>query len=668
MSSQPLQVQFDPAAARFGASRSQKRLEDERLLIGKGRYSDDLELPNQCWLVLVRSPHAHARVGAIDLAEVKKAPGMIAAWSMAELRADGVGHIPFPPLFKRADGSPMAAPPRTPLAEREVYYVGQPVVAIVARTRAQAQDAAELATVEYDDLPCVVDATSAIAPGAPLVWPQAAGNIAAEAEYGDRTAVQAAMRSAAHVTEIELHNQRVIAMALEPRACIAVIEDRRTTLYTQNQTPTGARELLGAVFRAKADEFRIIVGDIGGGFGMKTGLMPEDALVCYAARKLGRPVRWRAERAEDFLAAHMGRDQWNRARLALDREGRILALEVDTLGNIGAVPVGSSAIIPLQLGPKVQTTVYHVPLVHYRVRAVLTHTMATGAYRGAGRPEANFLMERLMEKAAREMKLDPAPLRRRNFIRPQDFPYRTHLGDTYRANGVGSVGSRSAFVGGSAVVAAGRRVVTEGKALAAEALEAAPADIEYRDGRFRIAGTDRAIGLGELAARQTRRVFRVSATETPSTPSWPNGAQACEVEIDRETGEVKLASLASCDDVGRIINHMIVEGQVHGGIAQGAGQALYEQAVYDQESGQLLNGSLMDYCLPRATDLPPMRPSFDESVPCKTNLLGVKGCGELGTIGAMPAVVHAVLDALGVLHMDMPLTAEKVWRTLLIAR
>ena len=764
MSAQPLQVQFDPASARFGASRSQKRLEDERLLTGKGRYSDDLEFPGQCWLVLVRSPHAHAKISAVDLSAAKAAPGVIAAWTMAELRADGVGHIPFPPLFKRADGSPMAAPPRTPLAEGKVYYVGHPVVAIVAATRVQAQDAAELAAIEYEDLPCVVDAKAAIAPAAPLVWPEAGGNVAAQTEYGDAAKVAEAFAKAAHITELELHNQRV--MALEPRACAAVFENGRTTLYTQNQTPTGARDLLGAVFRAKPDQFRIVVGDIGGGFGMKTGLMPEDALVCYAARKLGRPVKWRADRSEDFLAAHMGRDQYNKARLALDVDGRILAMQVETLGNIGAVPVGSSAIIPLQLGPKVQTTVYHVPLVHYRVRAVLTHTMATGAYRGAGRPEANFLMERLMEKAARELRLDSAELRRRNFIRPQDFPYRTHLGDTYdggnfgavldqllahadwsgyparreaskragrlrgrglsvylewtgalptetvdievnaegevtvfsgtqamgqgletsytqlvmevlgvpvakvrivqgdtdRANGVGSVGSRSAFVGGSAVVAAGRRVVIEGKALAAEALEAAQADIEYRD-RFRIAGTDRAIALGELAGRQARKVFRVSATETPSTPSWPNGAQVCEVEIDRETGEVKLASLASCDDVGRIINHMIVEGQVHGGIAQGAGQALYEQAVYD-ESGQLLTGSLMDYCVPRATDLPPMRPSFDESVPCKTNLLGVKGCGELGTIGAMPAVVHTVLDALGVPHLEMPLTAEKLWRAL----
>jgi carbon-monoxide dehydrogenase large subunit len=768
MTDTPLQVQFDPSSARFGASRSQKRLEDDRLLTGKGRYSDDLELPGQCWLVLLRSPYAHARVNGVDMAQAARAAGVIACWSSADLRAEGLGHIPFPPLFKRADGSPMAAPLRALLAEGEVLYVGHPVAAIVAQTRAQAQDAAELVSVDYEDLPCVVDARQAVQPGAPLVWPQASGNIAAEAEYGDRAAVQAAFDKAAHVTTVENRNQRVIAMALEPRACAAVHEEGRTTLYTQNQTPTGARELLGAVFKTKPDAFRVRVGDIGGGFGMKTGLTPEDALVCYAARKLGRPVRWRADRAEDFLAAHMGRDQVNKARIALDAQGKILALEVDTLGNIGATPVGSSAIIPLVLGPKVQTTVYHVPLVHYRVRAVLTHTMATGAYRGAGRPEANFLMERLIEKAAREMKLDPVEVRRRNFIRGEQFPYRTHLGDTYdsgnfgallekllahadwngfaarreqskregklrgrglsvylewtgaiptetvdievnaegeltvfsgtqamgqgletsytqlvtevlgvpaqkvrivqgdtdRANGVGSVGSRSAFVGGSAVVAAGRRVIVEGRNLAAEALEAAAADVEYREGRFRIAGTDRSIALSEVAARQSNRVFRVSATETPSTPSWPNGAQACEVEIDPQTGQVTLARMASCDDVGRIINHMIVEGQVHGGIAQGAGQALCEEAVYDAESGQLVTGSLMDYCVPRAADLPPLAPAFEESEPCKTNLLGVKGVGELGTIGAAPAVTHAVLDAVGVLDADMPLTPQKVWRLL----
>src|SRR5436190_2035292 len=687
MTASSLQVQFDPSSSRFDAPRSQKRLEDDRLLTGTGRYSDDLEFPRQCWLVLVRSPHAHAKISGIDLSAAKAAPGVLAAWAMSDLRTDGIGHIPFPPLFKRADGSPMAAPPRTPLAEGKVFYVGQPVAAIAAETRVQAQDAAELVNLDYEDLPSVVDAKEAITPGAPQVWPEATGNVAAQTEYGDATKVSEAFATAAHVTEIELHNQRVVAMALEPRACTAVFENGRTTLYTQNQTPSGARDLLGAVLNAKPQDFRIVVGDIGGGFGMKTGLTPEDALVCYAARKLGRPVRWRADRSEDFLAAHMGRDQWNKARLALDADGRILALEVETLGNIGAVPVGSSAIIPLQLGPKVQTTVYHVPLAHYRVRAVLTHTMATGAYRGAGRPDANFLMERLMEKAPTEtvdIEVD-AQGQVTVFSGTQAMgqgletsytqlvmevlgvaaqKVRIVQGDTDRANGVGSVGSRSAFVGGSAVVAAGRRVISEGKVLAAEALEAASADIEFRDGRFRIAGTDRAITLADLAGRQERRLFRVSATETPSTPSWPNGAQVCEVEIDGETGEVTIATIASCDDIGRIINHMIVEGQIHGGVAQGAGQALYEQAVYDRESGQLLTGSLMDYAVPRAGDLPPMHASFDETVPCKTNLLGVKGCGELGTIGAMPAVAPAVLDALGREQLAMPLTAEKVWRAL----
>jgi aerobic carbon-monoxide dehydrogenase large subunit len=771
MTAPTLQVQFDPASARFGAARSQKRLEDDRLLAGKGLFSDDREFPGEAWLVVLRSPHAHARIVSMDLSPAKSAPGVIAAWCMADLAADGVGHIPFPPLFKRADGSPMAAPLRTPLAEAQVHYVGQPVAALVAATRQQAQDAADLATIEYEDLPCVVDAREAVAPGAPLVWAEATGNIAAEAAYGDASVVDKAFTAAAHVTHLELHNQRIVAMAMEPRASIALFEAGRTTLYTQNQTPTGARELLGAVFKRTPEEFRVVIGDIGGGFGMKTGLAPEDALVCYAARKLARPVRWRGDRSEEFLAAHMGRDQHFKASLALDRDGRILALRTQILGNIGSVPVGSSAIIPLSLGPKVQTTVYRVPAVHYRVKAVLTHTMATGAYRGAGRPEANYLMERLVEKAAREMKLDPVELRRRNFIQPAEFPYRTHLGDTYddghfgrileqalgaadwkgfdarrdescrrgklrgrgvsvylewtgaiptetvdievaadggvtvfsgtqamgqgletsysqlvnevlgvalekirivqgdtdRANGVGSVGSRSAFVGGSAVVAAGRKVIVRGRELAAELLEAAGDDIEFRDGRFFIGGTDRSIALSDLAARQPQKIIRVSATETPSTPSWPNGAQVCEVEIDPDTGAVELARLTSCDDIGRIINHSIVEGQVHGGIAQGAGQALYEKAVYDEQSGQFLSGSLMDYCVPRADQFPPIRATFDESVPCKTNLLGVKGCGELGTIGSVPAVVHAVLDALydrGVLHLEMPLTPEKVWRAL----
>ncbi len=763
-------VQFDPDSARFGTSRSQKRIEDDRLLTGQGLYSDDRVTAGQAWLVMVRSPYAHARIGAIDISAAVEAPGVLAVYTIADLQADGLGHIPFPPLFKQANGEPMAAPLRTPLAGDIAYYAGHPVAAVVAETREQAQDAAELVSVDYDELPCVIDPRKAIEAGAPQIFAAAPGNVSAEARYGDVKAAADAFSKAAHVASIELHNQRLIATALEPRSSTAVFEKERWTLYTQSQQPTGARDALAAVFKTKPEAFRVVVGDMGGGFGMKTGLYPEDAMLCFAARRLGRAVRWRAERSEEFLVTQGGRDQLFTASLALDKDGKILALKMEMLANFGSVPVGSSAIIPLVLGPKVQTTVYHVPVIDYHVRGVLTNTMATGAYRGAGRPEANYLMERLIEEAGREMGIDPVAIRKRNMIAPTSFPYRTQLGDVYDAgefagildrvlaesdwqgyparaeeskrrgklrgrglavyiewtgalptetvdirvdadgavtvfsgtmamgqgietsymqlvtevlqipaktirivqgdtdlaNGVGSVGSRSAFVGGSAVVSAGRKVIVRGKELAAESLEAAAADIEFRDGRFGIAGTDRSVGLAELAARQPEKYIRVSATETPSAPSWPNGAQVCEVEIDPDTGVTEVVRITSADDIGRIINHMIVAGQVQGGIAQGIGQALYEQAVYD-ESGQLLTGSLMDYCVPRADDLPSMTNVFDESVPCKTNLLGVKGCGEIGTIGAVPAVVHAVLDALkatGVKHIEMPITPEKVWRIL----
>ncbi|MBM3367665.1 MAG: xanthine dehydrogenase family protein molybdopterin-binding subunit [Betaproteobacteria bacterium] len=771
----PPATQFDPASARFGASRTQKRLEDDRLLHGQGRFSDDVDLPGQAWMVVLRSPHAHARIASIDADEARKAPGVLAIYTAADLAADGIGPIPFPPLFKRADGSPMAAPARTLLADGVAFYAGIPVVAVVAQTRVQAQDAAELVMVAFEELPCVVSPAQAIAPGAPPIWPAAPGNVSAETRYGYPGAVADAMAKAPHVVQIEIANQRVSAMPLEPRCALAEFKDGRWTLITQTQQPTGTREGLAAAFKVSSGQFRVRVGDLGGGFGMKTGLSQEDALACYAARKLARPVKWRADRSEDFLAAHMGRDLHCKATLALNSGGRILALKLEALGNFGSVPVGSTAIVPLMLMPKVVTSVYRVPLVDFWIRGVLTNTMATGAYRGAGRPEANFLMERLMDKAARQLQLDPAEIRRRNFIPPGAFPARTHMGDVYdagefarmlegvmkaadwdgyaarkmesaqrgrlrgrglasylewtgalptetvdievaadgtvtvfsgtmamgqglettytqlitevlgvaadkirivqgdtdRANGVGSVGSRSAFVGGSAVVAAGHTVVARGRELAAEQLEAAPRDIEYRDGKFSIAGTDRGIGMAELAGRQAQKIIRVSATQTPSSPSWPNGAQAIEVEIDPETGLVELAKITSCDDIGRIINRTIVEGQVHGGVAQGAGQALWEQAVYDEDSGQLLTGSLMDYCVPRADQFPPMRAEFDEGVPCKTNLLGVKGVGELGTIGASPATVSAVLDALadrgrGGAHvdLDMPLTPEKVWQAL----
>jgi carbon-monoxide dehydrogenase large subunit len=649
-------IQFDPASARFGASRTQKRLEDDRLLLGKGLFSDDRRFDNEAALVLVRSPHAHARIRTVNLDAVRAAPGVLAAWTMAELAADGVKHIPVPPLFKRADGQPLSAPPRTPLAGERALYVGHGVVAIVAQTRVQAQDAAELADIEYEDLPCVVDPRDAVKNGAPQVWPGAPGNVAGETRYGKAQEAAAAFERAAHVTEIELHNQRVIAVAMEPRCSIGVHEKGRTTVFTQSQQPTGARDALAAALSVKPAELRVVNGDIGGGFGMKTGATPEEALVAYAAKKLGRPVRWRGERSEEFLAAHMGRDMHFKAALALDKDGRILALRLHMLGNMGAVPVGSSAMIPLAMVAKVQTSVYRVPAADFHFQGVLTNTMATGAYRGAGRPEGNYLIERLVEKAGREMGIDPVEIRRRNLLRPGDLPHTTYAGEVYdsgdfprildgllevadwkgypkraeqskqrgklrgrglsaylewtgalptetvdievdadgrvtvfsgtqamgqglettyvqlvtevlqipadavtlvqgdtdRANGVGSVGSRSAFVGGSAVVAAGRTLIVRGKGLAADALETAAADIEFRDGRFVVAGTDKSVGLAELAARQPEKRVRVSATQTPSTPSWPNGAQACDVEIDPDTGEVALARLSSLDDIGRI--------------------------------------------------------------------------------------------------------------------
>jgi carbon-monoxide dehydrogenase large subunit len=690
---------------------------------------------------------------------------------MADLKADGVGHIPFPPLFKRSDGSPMAAPPRTLLAESKVYYVGQPVAVVAAETREQAQDAADLVMVDYQTLPNVTDARRALELEAPQLWPGAEGNISAVTRYGDADRIEQAFSRAEHVARLSLYNQRLNAMAIEPRCSIANYENSRWTLLTQNQTPTGVRQLLADVFGKQPEAFRVVVGDIGGGFGMKAGLANEDAVLCWVARNLGRPVKWRADRGEEFLAAHMGRDQHFDAELAMDKGGMILGLRVRVTANFGAMPVGTTAMIPLLLGPKVQTTVYHVPAVYLEVCGVLTNTMATGAYRGAGRPEVNYLMERLIEQAAREMKLDPIDVRRRNFLTPSVFPYRTHLGDIYdsgqfalvldrvldasdwknfpqrklnskqrgrlrgrglsiylewtgaiptetvdieiaadgmvtvysgtmamgqgletsytqlvveilgipqekidvvqgdtdRANGIGSVGSRSAFVGGSAVVAAGRVLLARGRELAAEALEAAARDIEYKNGRFNIAGTDRQIDFALLAEQQPEGRIRVSVSETPSGPSWPNGAQVCEVEIDPDTGMVEVVAMTCVDDIGRIINRMIVEGQIHGGIAQGIGQALFESVVYDPDSGQLLTGSLMDYGMPRADQVPSLNCDFEESAPCKTNLLGVKGVGELGTIGAVPSVVHAVLDALaerGVKHIEMPCTPERVWRAL----
>jgi carbon-monoxide dehydrogenase large subunit len=762
-----------PAPPRFGASDSQKRLEDDRLLRGTGLFNDDRRFENEAVLVFVRSPHAHARIVSIDAEAARAMPGVIAVYTHADLAKAGLRPIPHMPGFKRPDGTDMNVPPRAGLADGVARYVGKAVAAVVAETRLQAMDAAEAVMVEYEPLPAVTDVHAAMQSDAPQLWPGAPGNIGAYARYGDATGTDAAFAKAAHVTRLTMHNQRLVANPIEPRAAIANVEDGRLVLYTPSQTPSGTRQnLTEGVFGIGLKDARVVVGDIGGGFGLKVGLSPEEVVACLAARALGRPVRWRAERSEDFLAAHQGRAQSFDAALALDADGKILAMRMQLLAEFGAEPMGQTTFIPIILSPKVATTVYHVPVVDYEIKGVLLNTATIGAYRGAGRPETNYLMERLIELAAYETGVDPVEIRRRNLIPNDAFPYRTHMNDVYDvgafdrvldgvvkasdwhgfesrraaakakgrlrgrglsmylewtgalltetvdirvdadgtvtaysgtmamgqglqtsytqllsevleipveririvqgdtdvANGAGSVGSRSAFVGGSAVLAAGRKVVDEGKPLAADALEAAPQDIEYQAGRFVVAGTDRAIALAELAAKQPARQLRFSATENPSAPSWPNGAQVIEVEIDPETGVVSIDRITSVDDIGRIINRMIVEGQVQGGIAQGAGQALMEHAIYDPESGQLVTGSFMDYGMPRADDFPAsMSNDFIEDVPCRTNLLGAKGVGELGTIGAPMAIVHAVLDALrdrGVKHLEMPLTPEKVWRAL----
>ncbi len=757
---------------RFGGRQLTRRVEDDRLLTGRGRFVDDLSLPGMAHLVFVRSPHAHAKIRALDATAAAAMPRVLAVYTGADLVADGVEPLPYMVAFKRADGSTMAAPPRRALAHERVRFVGEPVAAVVALSRAEALDAAEAVAVDYEALPAAVDVRDAVRPGAPVIWEAAPDNIVAESRLGNREATERAFAAATRVASIELVNQRLIACPLEPRVALAEFDPAsgRLTLHASAQNPSALRQQLAqAILKLPVEKVRVLVRDVGGGFGMKAHLNPEDAVVAYAARKLGRPVKWRADRSEDFLSAVQGRDHASLAELALDRDGRVLALKVDTLAAAGAYLAPATAPIPLLLGPKVVTGAYDIPAADVRIRLVMTNTATTAAYRGAGRPESIYLIERLMDKAAFEVGLDPAEFRRRNLVPAAKMPFKNAIGDTYDTGdfpgllqsgldaadwdgfaarhraaeargrllgrglsfyiewtsgnqfsetvdvrvegegrivvysatqamgqgletaytqlvaerlgvapeaiavvqgdtdlveGFGSMGSRSLYIGGSAIVAGAERLIETAKALAAETLEASAGDIEYSGGRFTIAGTDRAIGLFELAARQREGRITVNTVNTVSGPSWPNGCHVCEVEIDPETGTAAITRHSTCDDVGRVINHMLVLGQIHGGVAQGAGQALYEACVYDRQSGQLLSGSFMDYTLPRADSLPAIEVMLDERAPSTTNLLGAKGAGESGTVGAVPAVVNAVLDALrpiGVREIDMPATPEVIW-------
>ena len=760
---------------RFGSGRAVQRIEDAALVQGQGRFTDDVQPPGQLVIRFVRSNHARGRIVAIDTSAALALPGVLAVYTGAELLAAGLQPLPPAQGFPRADGQPTSPPPRHALAAGSVGFVGEAVAAVVAESAAVAREAADLVMVEVEDLPAVVNVLDAVAPGAPALWPQAPGNVVAELRHGKPAETEAAFQAAAHRVQLDIINQRLAPSPMEPRTVLAFMDGGRLTVRLSNQMPTAVRDTLAKCLPGLSTELvRVVVGDVGGGFGMKTGPYPEDLVVAFAAMQLQRPVKWVAERLEEFLSALHGRDLSTRAEMALDADGRVLALRLRSYGNVGAYPTPTGLFIALAVGPWVTTGIYDIPLIDFHLSAVMTNTAPTGAYRGAGRPEAVFITERLFDAAARQLGIAPPELRRRNMIQPSQMPYRNPMGQTYdcgqfermldqglvlgdwagfaarraesesrgkwrghsvttflewtggpvlvenvavrvtgdgfveltsatmpmgqgiatsyaqlavdvfgvpierirvlqgdtdRANGFGSAASRSLFTGGAAVVVASQRSVDTARELAAEALEVAAADIDYAEGRFSVVGTDLGIDLFELAGRQPEAAFRVEASAKAEGASWPNACHLAEVEVDPATGEVSLVAYASVNDIGRVINPQIVQGQVEGGAVQGIGQALCEHLAYDRESGQLLAASFMDYAMPHADVFRGFKTVFDTSVPCTTNSLGAKGVGELGTIGATPAVVNAVIDALashGVRadRIQMPLSPSVVWQAL----
>ncbi|WP_371424720.1 xanthine dehydrogenase family protein molybdopterin-binding subunit [Tardiphaga sp.] len=763
-----------PGNLRFGAGLSPKRLEDQRLLTGQGKFIDDRPEDGALWLHLLRSPHAHAKITAIDVTAAKAMPGVQAIYTGADLVAEDVGTLPTLPIFKRPDGSAATFPPRRLLAYEFVRFAGETVAAIVATSRAAAQLAAEAIDVSYDVLPAIVDPVEAIKPGAPAVWPEAPDNIVAATSYGDPAKVEAAFAAAKHTVSLDITSQRLVPSAMEPRSAIAEIDKKtgKLTLHVQSQTPASTRDILAdSILKRPKDSIRVVVGDIGGGFGQKTSLYPEDGIVAYAAVKLGRTIRWRGDRTDDFVGGTHGRDLTSTAEIALDAKGRIQAYRVRSIGGTGAYMSGTAIIIPLVLGPFVQTGVYDLQLVHYDIKAVITNTAPVGAYRGAGRPEAVFIIERLMDAAARQIGMDPRAIRKVNYIKPTQFPYKNAVGQTYDSGafahmldrateladwdgfaarkkaakkkgllygrgltsyiewtggpgttekvslratangrvilhsgtmamgqglqtaysqlvsealgigidkidviqgdtdvivGMGSVGSRSLFVGGTAAVVSAADMIAKAREKAANMLEASVEDIEYSAGFLTVVGTDKRVGLFEIAKAEDGEQLSVESTGVADGPTWPNGTHICEVEIDPETGITNVVRYTTVDDVGVAVNPMLVTGQIHGGVAQGIGQALFENTYYD-EDGQLITASYQDYCIPRAGDLPMLSVTLDGSAPCVTNPLGSKGCGESGAIGGPPCIVNGVLDALeplGIKQLNTPLSPLKVWEAI----
>ncbi len=764
---------------KYGVGQPVPRSEDRRFLTGRGRYVDDLALPRMAHGVVLRSPYAHARIAGIDASVARAAPGALAVLTGEDYRADGLGSIPCLSIDDGTATGPAQLAPTPALALDAARHVGAPVAFVVAETRDRALDAAELVSVDYEELPAAVDAAKAA--GSAAVWPEAPDNRCFAVEMGDREAVEAAFAAAHRVARLALYNNRIAAVSMEPRGAVGEYDaaDDRYRLHLSCQNPHRVRQLLAqGMFRIPESRLSVVARDVGGGFGMKGGVFPEDALVLWAARRLDRPVKWIAARSEGMASDTHARDQRATAEMALDGDGRILGLRVDADYNLGAHLAAGAGVSPVH-STTLYSGVYAIPAIHATTRAAYTNTAWTSPYRGAGRPEATYLLERLIEEAARETGIDATELRRRNLIAPGAMPYRTPLGLEYdtgefeavmdaalvladwdgfagrraeteargrlRGRGIacylesaalsnermeirfdasgsvtvvagtfshgqghetvyaqmvsdwlgvdfasvrlvqgntdavsigrGTFGSRSMTVGGSALRIAADKVVERGREIAAYLLEAARDDIAFDAGAFAVAGTDRSVGIVDVA-KAAYAPFGFPAElglglegvgdYAAGRGNFPNGCQIAEVEVDPETGAVDLVRLSAVDDVGRALNPLLLDGQIHGGIAQGAGQALLEDMVYDRDTGQLLTGSLMDYAMPRADDLPAFALAMHD-VPTSTNPLGVKGAGETGTVGAAPAIVHAILDALspfGATDIAMPATPERVWRAI----
>ena len=763
------------ALMKFGVGQPVPRKEDPTLLRGEGRYTDDIHLPGQAHAVMVRSRIAHGVLKGIDTTAAAAMPGVLAILTHADLDAAGFGPLKCPMNMPQRDGSPMKTPPRPSLAIDKVRYVGEAVACVVAETAVQAKDAAEAVELDIEELPAVTSPGEALKAGAPQIHDEAPGNLALDFHYGNAEAVAKAFAEAAHVTRLEIDSNRIVVSPMEPRSAIGSYEDDRWVLRVGCQGVMGIRGGLARdVLKVGTDRVRVLTGNVGGSFGMKSQVYPEYGPLLLAARTVGRPVKWTDERSESFLSDHAGRDHQRVAELALDRDGHFLAIRLSGTGNAGAyiyppMPATTNAV-------KNIIDVYRTPAMEVNSKVVFTNTTPVAAYRGAGRPEGNYYMERLIDTAAREMGIDRIELRRRNHIAPDQMPYKAPSGMNYdsgeftnvldkalkaadwagfevrkaesaarnklRGRGIGSYlevtgppakeyggirfegdgtitmlsgtldygqghatpfaqvlaeqtgipferfrllqgdsdqlkvgggtgGSKSALVASQAFLEAGDILIAQGKQIAAHVLEASTVDIEFTQGRFTIAGTDRGISIVELADKirgglklpaDLPQSLDVSHISDNPPFSFPNGCHVAEVEIDRDTGVIEVVRYFMVNDFGTVINPMLVAGQAHGGVVQGIGQALMERTVYDPQ-GQPVAGSYMDYAMPRASDAPDFSIQ-SHSVPCKTNRLGIKGCGEAGCAGALPSVMNAIVDALGGQHIDMPATPEKVWRVL----